>query len=460
MKIIEQLAAHLIETEFDAFAPETVSGARSRVIDTVGCLMAGTRARDWIMMVDLVRDWGGKPESTILPYGDRVPAHNAAMSNSVLSSAFDFDPLGPFVEGLYYPCHISSTTIPTAFAVAEQKGLGGRELLTALILGDDIAARVLAASNYSAASPWSSLGTVTIVGATATAGKLYGLDRQQMVNAFGIMLDQVAGSQGSLKELTHGFKLQHGLASRGGILSAELASRGWTGVKEPLLGEYGYFSLYSQTSRPEVLTRDLGRTFYADSTFKPFPGCLLNQAPTACALELVRQHDIRAEDIAEITVEVSPRVASSSAIRPSLEFGEILQISAGFSLQYNVANALLRRSVTLEHFTDAFIQAPEVTRLAEKIRMRATKTAPEKPLAVTITVTTNRGERLSASVDMPRGGPQSQPTVEEIRQKFRANVAFSQTISAAQAEAILTMLEEIEQVDDVREIFGLMAVPR
>ena len=100
-------------------------------------------------------------------------------------------------------------------------------------------------------------GTWNTLGATATTGRLWGLDHNQMVNAFGIALNQIGGTIQNLLERTHCFKLGQGLSAQRGIFSVRLASKGFTGVKDPLFGELGYFILFSPDYDPELLTRDL-----------------------------------------------------------------------------------------------------------------------------------------------------------------------------------------------------------
>ncbi len=151
MTIMDELVRYIKETQFETIPEEVVEHAKKRIIDVIGCAIAGSKSPAYPAIIDLVREWGGKEESTILaPNAGKVPAHNAAMVNGVLASAFDFDPCGALVEGKSAGGHNSSTTIPTALAVAEQKAAGGKELLTALILGDDITSRMLVASDYAA----------------------------------------------------------------------------------------------------------------------------------------------------------------------------------------------------------------------------------------------------------------------------------------------------------------------
>ena len=455
MSIIEEMVRNVLGIRFESFDKETVEQAKNRMIDVIGCLIAGANAPGCRMMVDLVKKWGGKKESTILTHGAKIPAHNAAMVNSMMARSYDFEPVGTLMDGKDTPCHISGTTAPTAIAVAEQKSSSGKDLLTALILGDDFASRINAASNFSRDSGWDNTGTVNMFGATAIAGRLWGLDEHKMLNAFGIVLNQMAGSFQSIYDGTHCFKLPQALAARAGIFSVELASQGFTGVKDPLLSKHGYFNLYCQNSCPEVLTKDLGKIFYADHTFKRYPSCGLTHAAIHCALELVHTHNLKSEDISTVTLNVTP-IAYQSFVGQQFEIGDMPQANAAFSLRYTVANALLRRGVRLEHFTEELIRDPKVVDLAKNMKLVGDMPG-EKLFATHLKVKTKDGKRFSVHMDNLKGDGIPNPlSGEEIKEKFRTNVSFSGVVAKESAEKALDMLERLDEVEDVKKIVRLI----
>jgi 2-methylcitrate dehydratase PrpD len=456
MSITARLAKHAVETPFGRFDASVVARARSRIIDVVGCAIGGANAPGCSMIIDLMREWGGKKQSTILGHGGKVPAHNAAMVNAIMARSYDFEPAGPTVDGKSTPAHVSGTTVPAAIAVAEQKGASGKELLTALILGDDISSRIIAASNLDLDSGFEPTGIGNMFGATAIAGRLLGLSEDQMVNAFGIALNQVAGTFQNIFDCFHSFKLPQGLAARGGIFSANLAAKGFTSAREFLTGKYGYFSLYCKTYQPEVVTKDLGERFYADNSFKPYPCCRSNHSAIDCVLGLIRENDIRPRDIDEVEVDVSPKGLEFVTGQP-FRVGEVPQVSALFSLQYTVASALLRRSMHLEHFTEESVRDPKVMDLVAKIRLTGNLPA-EKPLAASVKVKMKQGRKYVKRVDMPRGNDTFTPlTTAEKREKFFDNAAFSKIIPLKQMERALSMLDRLEEIDNVVRVVKLLA---
>ncbi len=457
MSVMVELIRNVLETSFDNLDASVIDRARERIIDVVGCMISGAHAPGSPMLVDLLREWGGKEEATVFVHGLKVPVHHAALANSVLARSYDFEPAGPIVDGKSTPAHISGTTVPTAISVGEFKGVSGKELITALIVGDDLASRVVAASNLNLDSGFDCTGTVNAFGAAAITGRLWGLNEKQMLNAFGIVLNQLAGTFQNVFDGTHSFKLPQGLAAQAGVFSAALASRGFTGVRDPLFGKYGYFSLYCKTYTPEVLTKDLGKQYYADMTCKPYPCCRSNHAAIDCMLQLIQEKTIQPGDVEQILVDVPPK-AREFAVGQRFRIRDVPQIDAAFSLQYNVANALLRKSSKLEHYTEEFVRDPKVMDLIRKVRVSG-KMPPEKPLSATVKIRTKRGIELEKRVDMPRGNGIFTPlTPNEKREKFFDNVRFAGSIPVERAERALSMWENLEGIEDVRQIIKLTVV--
>jgi 2-methylcitrate dehydratase PrpD len=453
--ITSQIVQVILDTSFEHLNPTTVQGARERIIDTIGCSIGGANAAGCQMLLGLLREWGGGQEATILAHGGKLPAHNAAMMNSIMARSYDFEPCGCRVADKTTPAHISGTTVPTALAVGEQMAVSGKELLAALILGDDLTARITAASNVNLDSGFEPTGTINMFGAAAIAGKLYNLTARQMTNAFGIVLNQLAGTFQNIFDGGLTFKLPQGLSARAGIFSAALARRGFTGVKEAFFSKYGYFSLYCRTCEPKYLTKELGKKFYANNTFKAYPCCRSTHAAIDCALELGQAKDISPEEIKEVVVEVAA-IGHDFAVGRDFTIREVPQTDASFSLQYTVANALARKSMRLEHFTEDYIKNPAILDLISRIRLKAT-IPPETPLAAGVRVIMRNGEQYEKRVEVPKGNEMFSPlTTEEKREKFIHNVTFSGTVPLKHAEEALDMLEHLEEIDDIGSISAML----
>ncbi|HEY77906.1 MAG TPA: MmgE/PrpD family protein [Dehalococcoidia bacterium] len=454
---IEALSANVLETRFENFDQATIENARYRIIDVLGCGIGGANAAGNAALVKLVKDWGGKQEAPILVHGGKVPAHNAAMVNSIMARSFDFEALVPQIDGADIPAHISGTTVMTAITLGEMMDINGKELITALLAGDDAAIRVLAAAGFWLDEGWDDTGTINAIGATAIAGRLLGLNKRQMRHAFGITLNQLAATVQNIWDGSTAFKLPQGLSARNGIFSAQLAKAGWTGPEDMLLSKYGYYSLYTGgCNNPEILTKDLGKKYYTESLFKPYPSCRGTHPPIDCAVAIARQHNIKADDIEEVTLYLCQKGLDIFMSQP-FRIGEFPHGNAAFNCQYTVACGLLRGDVKPEHFSEAAIRDPQLNDLITKIRLAELPGAPF--LSAKLEVRMKDGQIFSEFTDTPKGDQQNNPlSTDEIKDKYRANVDFSQTVSRDNAEKALELLANLETLDSVNKIVKLLVI--
>ena len=448
---IEQLAANAIDTRFEDLDPTFIETTKLRIIDTLGCAIGGYPDTGNPEMIQLYKDQGGKPEATILVDGTRVPVINAGFVNSILARSFDFEPVSPIVDGVNTPGHVSGTTVPTALAVAEATGASGHDMMTALIVGDDIAARILAASGFGFSLGWDGVGTVNCFGATAIAGRLMGLDKHQLNHAFGLVLNMLGTTFQSIWDATMSFKLAQGLAAQAGILSAQLAKTGWTGAVDALHSQFGYYNMFTAGCKePHFLTDKLGEAYYADAVTKPYPGCRIPHAAEDCILKIMNEHGITADTIANVNLDLA-QGGIDHKCGQTFELGEYPHGTAAFSYHYVVACSCLRGSVKPEHYTEKAIRDPEIAKFIEKITLTSVDDVPFEGARVTITTTD--GNSYKERVDVAKGNPIFNPiSNEELLAKFWTNVEFSGKIGREKATKALSLLEKLEKLDDVRKL--------
>lgn len=455
MNISQSFASNVIATEFGSLDEASVSRARWRVLDTIGCAVAGADAAGCRAMLDIIKKWGGGSESTVLVHGDKLPALNAAMMNSLMARSFDFEPVEAEGEGKWIPAHVSGATVPAALAIAERQGASGKDFITALAVGDDIACRLGVASGFDFNLGWDNTGTINAFGTTAIAGKLLGLNEKQLQNAFGIVLNQLGGSMDNVMDKTMAFKLPMALTVRNGIFSAELAGQGFVGVKDPFLGVNGYFKLYCTNYNTQDILKNLGKKFYADAVIKPYPTCRLTQSSIDSALKIAKRDDCKVTDIQEVEIKTTPGIFKGFCGQ-LFTLGETPQVDALFSIRYTIACALLRKDVNLGCFSEASINDIEIKKLIDKIKLLP-GIPPEKDLATEIRVKMKNGQVLSASTDLPTGHIVKTPLSEEdIISKFYDNVTYSDLISRKKAKKSLEIILKLDELEDIRELTQLL----
>jgi 2-methylcitrate dehydratase PrpD len=462
--VVAALAENVLKTRFEDIDPAIIDNTRKRVLDVIGCAIGGAAAPGNDALIALVKGWGGKKEATVLAYGIKAPAQDAAWVNAILCRSFDWEPLVAIINGKRYPGHISGTTVATAVTLAESQGVSGKELITALIVGDDVAERVYAA----AAEPWKrseagshglsksptfdAWGTMPAFGAAAIAGRLLGLNLVQLKNAFGIVINMISGAGGGLSAGATTFKLSQGTSARSGVLAAQLAKAGWTGIPDPFFGQNGYYNNFTPgCENPEVLIKDLGRKYYVELVFKPYPGGRPTHSTIDAALNLVRNHDFKTDDIEKVTVRLSPPMRYAHYMKP-YKVGDYPTGDALFSYRYATATALVRKSVTAVNFTENAIRDPKVQALIKKIEL-----APdlEKDNGLETVVTLKDGRAFTEYVHEATGEIPHPLSWDSLASKFMVQVDLSQTVSRENAEKIITLAGKLENIANVKSIVKL-----
>jgi 2-methylcitrate dehydratase PrpD len=350
--------------------------------------------------------------------------------------------------------HVESSTVPAASSVAEYVGASGKELIAAVVLGGDLAARIAFVEGLGFDHPFDPVGTANSFGVGGVAGRLLGLNESQMMNVFGILATQVAGSFRSLWDGVHTFKLYGAMAARNGIIAALLAQKGFTGLKDPLFGPQGYFESYCpKPYHPEYLNRDLGKEFYTKGMHKKYPSCYGNHNLIDCGLDILKEHDVNTELIKEIIIGIHPAQLRGYGSLP-FKKGDS-QPAALFYQSYSAANVLLRKGARLEHYTEEAVQDPGVIKLAGKVKHAPTH---QKNGALELIVRMQDGKEYVAvyQYKMMRGYPERPLTQEELIEKYWNNINFCGKIAQPQAKKALDMIENLEKVDHVNELFKLL----
>lgn len=450
---IAQMAAQVRFEDLDA---ATVQAARLRILDVLGCALGGTRAAGCDALVQIARDTGGRQEATLVgASGVKVPAATAAMVNAILARSFDYEVMGVLIEGRLIPSHHAATTVMTALALCEARGLGGKDLITALVVGDDIAARTLAASGLDFGQGWDGSATYTALGAAAAAGRLLGLDGRRIRDAMGLVVEQIGGTIQTLWDGSPAFKLGQGTAGRNAVFAAQLAAAGWTGMHDPLLGRAGFFAQYTAgCTDAGVLQRDLGRRFWAEAYYKPYPACMATHVCIEAATAATGGRIVEADAVESVTVRLPAPLLANFCGKP-FEAREYPHTDAIFSYRHMVACVLLRGGVRQEHYDEERLREPVLRAITERIAL-----APLAPgrTGSEIEVVLRNGTVLRGEARAPSRSPLVQvATAQEIEDKFRRQAAFSGRLGAEDADRLLHLVNRLEEHGSVEAVAELLA---
>lgn len=115
--VIEALSENVLKTRYKDIDQATLDNTRTRILDMIGCGIGGSRGTGNAELANLVKNWGGKKEASVLAYGYKGPAHNVAMVNCIFGRTYDRGPLTNIIDGKRFPNHITETTVLVALAL-------------------------------------------------------------------------------------------------------------------------------------------------------------------------------------------------------------------------------------------------------------------------------------------------------------------------------------------------------
>jgi 2-methylcitrate dehydratase PrpD len=451
MRAEQRLIDWVSNARFGDLPKSALGTVKNQFLTIVGTTVAGATEDGCEEAVRLYRELGGKGEATILIHGGRIPAHDAAFVNALMGRALDLcDSMAPGP-------HVGAALITGSLAAAElMGGMNGKDFLTAITIGNEVAARMnLSEAAYDGFDP---TGICVVFGVAAAVSRVLGLSAQETWNALALAFNRCGGSFQSHIDGSLGVRFVQGWVAQGGLLSARLASKGITGPKNFLEGIYGYLHLYGKDLfTGEEITAGLGESYRLERmVYKKYPSCALTQGPTDMTLKLMAEENISGEDIDRIEISVPPY--TYKLVGHEFEVGGNPRVNAQFSIRYCVANALLRGSSRLEHFEEDNIRKGKAIELSKRVLVVSDKALELRGhTPMDMRVWTRDGREFSRQIDVGPGFPGNPLSREDHEKRFQDCLAFAKKpIGAEKAARIASMIEDLEEVKDVRTFVQLL----
>jgi 2-methylcitrate dehydratase PrpD len=378
----------------------------------------------------------------VLAGGFKTSVELAAFTNGVLAHALDYDdtwlPLG----------HPTCTVFPVILALGEMLDLPGRRLLEAFVLGLEVHGKV--GMGYSTPG-FHSTGIYGSLAAAAAASRLLGLDAPRTRMALGIAASHASGLHCNVGTMTKPYHA--GNAASGGVRAALLARDGFTADGEAIEGRGGFADAFIGRGRydPETMTRNLGNPFHILSPgigIKKYPTCYINHRALDAILQLVRRFDIKPEEVEEVVVGVPHEDILN---RPEPETG----LRAKFSLQYNMAAALLDRGITIDTFREERVHAPDIRTMLKRVRLEVDPSIPSdyKDMYNPVTLRLRDGRVLTNRVDIPHGDWDDPLSLDEVVAKYEVNARL--VLPEGECREVLRLMLDMDRLESVR---GLMDI--
>ena len=313
--ISQSIAEHVVGCGYSALPASSITAAKRLMLDTLAVGWAGTSAPGAPEAHGLLTEEGGRGDSSLWGFGGKLPPAQATFLNSISGGALDYDGVNTV--------HAEIVALPAALSIAEREHSSGKDFLAAFVIASDLCSR-FGDSITGTHKGWFTTSIYGGFGAAAAAAKLLKLDATATRHALGIALSQAAGTQQSNIEQALTKRFQGALAARSGVFSALLAQRGITAPREAIEGKFGLFALY-QEGNPLKILGGLGQRFEHENTaIKKYPCCACSHASLEAAFGLIREYDLKPDDVSAIEVTpcsfrmsaiTSPSRASDGAVR-------------------------------------------------------------------------------------------------------------------------------------------------
>jgi 2-methylcitrate dehydratase PrpD len=437
---------------FDALPSHVVADAKYRVLDILGVTAAACLTETGEVVRQAALRLGPGDAAHILGFGDLATPSAAAMANGTMAHVHDFDDTHSLAR-----IHISAPIVSTAFALGESLNADGRAILTAIVAGSELTARLGAmAPGAFHDHGYHATGVVGAIGAAITAGKLLALSPEKLQNAIGIAASQAAGLAECFSDGTWTKRLHPGWAAHCGIAAAQLADCGFTGPAKSLDGDRGLFNAHlGRANHPyDRITSDLGETWLCtQSSFKPYPCGHLIHGYIEAAYLLREETGVRADEIRSITCPIAPWVMPMVCEPRAEKVAPATEAQAKISLFYCVAAAFILNRIDLDAFVPAAIDDPRIAELAQKISCAGDPDAPQDQSKGWVIAETTHGRRVESVVKNGLGSAANPMSDDEVRRKFRDNMKFAGL--AVHADAAIDNVHRLDSLTDVRALIAL-----
>ena len=439
MGTTRDLAEFAVNTSFTDLPREVVHETKRDIINVLGVSIYSARDPSLQAMFAMFDAEGGNGRASVWGTGRKTTLQFAALANGYLGHLEDYD-------DTHFPTviHPTAPTLPGAFAIGEDSGAGGRDLITAVALGIEICCRAGNAVypwHYDAG--WHITGTMGVFGAAVACSKIAGLDVDGVVRAMGTAGTQAAGVREAFGTMTK--PMHAGRAAQAGVVSTLLSKHGFTSAPAILEGRRGVFEVMSSGREPSRATDGLGETWEIfQNGLKPYSCGVVSHPLIDAAVALHSRPGFDAGAVDSIDAFVHPLVPELMG-KAEPQVG----LESKFSSYHCVAIGLVDGAGHPAQFSDAKATDPTLAALRRKVKLNVDHAMAED--ACRLVLHMKDGSDLTEEVTHATGSPQNSLSDQRLEDKFMA--LATPTIGETAAKALL---DRLWHLDEATTIAGLV----
>jgi len=442
MSISRQISEFAVGLKFEDLPDEVIHEVKRYMYDSIGCAYGGYHTKDLNIIRDIYMEMGGKGEATVLGFGDKLPAVNATLINSLMVRALDFN-------DIYWkddPSH-PSDIIPAAWAVGELVNANMKDVIVAIVLAYEFEQRFCLFAKPGVRERKWHHATLTQFVSPIVAGKLLGLSVDEMVHAIGISgcHNHTIGCPTAGK-LTMMKNTVDPMAVQSGVFAALMAQKGYSGTERVFEGKEGFMDAFigwnakDESMNPtdmegrdgisswawdiDALVGGLGDSYkIMECGMKAFPTEALTHTHLSCLLNAMIGNNLEYSDIKE--VKVTCFAQAYDILFDPTKYRPESRETADHSLPYCMAAAMVDKKITTESFSDEKLNDPRIYEVIDKIKGEPSqefeKMFPAKQPS-RVVVTTNDGRTFEEYLEYPKGDPREPMTMDDLENKFNSLV--------------------------------------
>jgi 2-methylcitrate dehydratase PrpD len=442
----ERLAEFGASLTLEQVPAAIIAHAKLLTLDTLGAALAGVPTAEGQAAIRAARTLAAADgPSTVWGTALRTTRAAAALVNGIAAHAQELDDFGG--------CdHSGAVVLPAVLAASQGRGVPGARLLEAIIVGYDVALRVMeAAGGYRDHNGrgWHSTGTCGSFGAAAAAAKVLNLDARRTTWAIGVAGSFTGGTWAFLADGAMSKRYHPGRAAETGVVAAVLAQEGFTGPSRVFEAEWGGFlpTYASGDAEPERLTQGLGAEFkIMRSGVKPYACCRGAHSTLDAVLDLRRRHAMTPEQVAAVTIRCTAADMQMLGDRDPRT-----RLAAQMSLPFSVAAALMTGRASLTEYEDARLTDAATRALVGRVEMRIDAALAEGTEPY-VTITMRDGTSHTGHVDFGRGAPENPLPAADVIAKYddlAARTLAPKSVGAV--KDLVLALEDVPTIDSLCE---------
>ena len=438
-----------ILAEFVATHPGYLAGGWSAAVDHeahrtfmnwLGCAVGAAHHEAADAALAAVNMLQPAAQATLPGRSEKVDMASAALINGITSHTFDFD--DTHLKTIIHPAGPVASAV---MALAEHTGASGRALIDALVIGIDVSCRVgnaMYPDHYDRG--WHITGSTGTLGAAAACARLLGLDTQKTAMALGIAASQPVGMREQFGTMTKPF--HPGAAARAGLMSALLASQGFTASPKALEAPRGMMQTVSTKNDWTEITSELGQRFEISfNSYKPFAcGIVIHPSIDACAQ--LRAQGVTPEQIERIELKVHSLVLELTGKKEPAD-----GLQAKFSVYHGCAAGLTFGFAAEDEFSDEVVNRADMVALRRKVVATVDDSIDEASADVTAVLLD--GRRVHVFVEHAIGSLQNPMSDAQLDAKFHG--LSDPVLGADKTTDLIAACWSVSQAGDVRELAAL-----